>query len=333
MAFESIAGNLVPGNPSERSQVFVHDRQTGHTICASVNPGGAPGNDDSDSAAISGDGRFVAFSSVATDLAPNARSGVRQVFVHDCVSNTTALVSMNTSGVGGNGPSLNASINADGHYVSFNSLATDLVRGVTNGKSQVYVYDTVTKEMVCASLGADGSQGNSDSIIAFISGAADFVAFCSTASNLVTGVAGGQWLVYVRDLRANNTTCVSLTPSGTVPNGDCTASSISDDGRWVGLFSSAGNLVLGGSNGYENCFVHDRQTGTTTLVSVLSSGAQGNSDSDSPQLSADGRFVVFESDASNLVSGDFERPDRCLSSRSPERTNDARERLGQRWPA
>ena len=304
VAFESLATNLAPGVTNGKNHVYVHDRQTGQTICVSLAPDGSQGNDDSDTAAISWNGQFVAFHSVASNLVPGGTSGVKQVFVRDCTAGTTTLVSVTPGGNEGNGVSLNPTLSADGYYVAFNSGATDLVPGVTNGKSQVYVYDTATKEMVCASLGTDGSQGNSDSYIAYISGAADFVAFISTASNLVTGVAGGQDLIYVRDLRAGTTSCVSVAPDGTPANGPCTASSISDDGRLVGFDSTADNLVLGGSNGNDNCFVHDRQTGTTTLVSVSSSGAQGNADSDSPQLSADGRFVVFESDASNLVSGD-----------------------------
>jgi Tol biopolymer transport system component len=304
VAFESVASNLAPGVTNGKSQVYVHDRQTGQTICVSVTPDGSQGNDDSTTAAISGDGQFVAFHSVTTNLVPGGTSGVKQVFVRDCTAGTTTLVSVTSLGNEGNGVSLNATISADGRYVAFNSAATDLVPGVTDGNSQVYVYDTVTKEMVCASLGTDGSQGDGDSYIAYISADGTCVAFISTAGNLVTGMSGGQDLIYVRDLQAGTTSCVSVAPDGTPANAPCTASSISADGRFVGFDSRANNLVAGATNGYENCFVRDRQSGTTVLVSVASGGAQGNSDSDSPQLSADGRFVVFESDASNLVSGD-----------------------------
>jgi Tol biopolymer transport system component len=158
--------------------------------------------------------------------------------------------------------------------------------------------------MVCASLGHDGSQGDSDSYIAYISADGSCVAFISRAGNLVTGIAGGQDLIYVRDLRAGTNSCVSLAPNGDPANAPCNASSISADGRFVGFDSRATNLVAGVANGYDNCFVRDRQSGTTALVSVASGGALGNADSDSPQLSADGRFVALESDASNLVSGD-----------------------------
>ena len=144
----------------------------------------------------------------------------------------------------------------------------------------------------------------SDSYIAYISADGSCVAFISTAGNLVTGIAGGQALIYVRDLRAGTNSCVSLAPNGNPANAPCNASSISANGRFVGFDSRATNLVAGVANGYYNCFVRDRQNGTTTCVSVASNGALGNSNSDSPQLSADGRFVAFESDASNLVSGD-----------------------------
>ena len=303
VAFESLATNLGPGVTNGKSQVYLHDRQTGQTICVSLAPDGSQGNDDSDTAAISGNGQFVAFHSVASNLVPGGTSGVKQVFVRDCTAGTTTLVSVTPLGNEGNGVSLNPTLNADGRYVAFNSDATDLVPGITNGKSQVFVYDTGTKQMVCASLGTDGSQGDRDSYIAYISGDGTCTAFISTADNLGT-VSGGQQLVYVRDLRAGKTTCVSVVPDGTPANAACGASSISFDGRLVGFESNASNLVLGDSNGHRDCFVYDRQTGTTTRVSVSSSGAQGNNNADSPQLSADGRFVVFESDASNMVSGD-----------------------------
>lgn len=303
VAFESLATNLGPGVTNGKSQVYLHDRQTGQTICVSLAPNGSQGNNDSDTAAISGNGQFVAFHSVASNLVPGGTSGVKQVFVRDCTAGTTTLVSVTPLGNEGNGVSLNPTINADGRYVAFNSGATDLVPGITNGKSQVFVYDTGTKQMVCASLGTDGSQGDGDSYIAYISGDGTCTAFISTAGNLGT-VSGGQQLVYVRDLGAGKTTCVSVAPDGTPANAPCGASSISDDGRFVGFDSNASNLVLGDTNGYQDCFVRDRQTRTTTRVSVSSSGAQGNYNSDSPQLSADGRFVVFESDASNMVSGD-----------------------------
>jgi Tol biopolymer transport system component len=304
VAFESIANNLAPGVVNGTNHVYVRYRQTGQTLCVSVAPDGSQGNDWSETPAISGNGQFVAFDSVASNLVPGVTSGVRQVFVRDCTAGKTTLVSVGSGGGEGNGVSLNSTITADGRYVAFNSGATNLVPGVTNGKSQVYVYDTHTTNMVCTSLSAGGSQGDNDSYIAYISADGSCVAFISRAGNLVTGIAGGQDLIYVRDLRAGTNSCVSLAPNGNPANAPCNASSISADGRFVGFDSRAANLVAGVANGYDNCFVRDRQNGTTTCVSVASNGALGNNNSDSPQLNADGRFVVFESDASNLVSGD-----------------------------
>jgi Tol biopolymer transport system component len=130
------------------------------------------------------------------------------------------------------------------------------------------------------------------------------VAFASSATNLVSGDTNKHPDIFVRDLQTNQTTRVSVASDGTQANNFSFNPSISADGRYVAFTSWANNLVSGDTNGGRDIFVHDRQTGATTRVSVATGGGQAAADSQRPSISADGRYVAFESDASNLVSGD-----------------------------
>jgi Tol biopolymer transport system component len=154
------------------------------------------------------------------------------------------------------------------------------------------------------SVASNGAQGNGDSFSSSISADGRYVAFHSIASNLVSGDTNGAWDVFVHDRQSGQTTRVSAASNGAQGNGDSESPSISADGRYVAFSSDASNLVSGDTNGAWDVFVHDRQSGQTTRVSAASNGAQGNGDSESPSISADGRYVAFSSDASNLVSGD-----------------------------
>ena len=130
------------------------------------------------------------------------------------------------------------------------------------------------------------------------------MAFASFASNLVAGDSNGYTDVFVRDRKLHKTVRVSVGAAGVQGNGASYQPSISADGRYVAFVSDASNLVLGDVNGYTDVFVRDRKLHKTSLVSVDSAGVQGNSDSLSPSISADGRYVAFDSEASDLVAGD-----------------------------
>src|SRR5205823_3306605 len=129
------------------------------------------------------------------------------------------------------------------------------------------------------------------------------VAFESAASNLVPGGAAGHRNIFIRDRATGTTELVSVAAGGTGADGNSFNPAISPDGRYVAFDSEATNLVASDTNGFPDVFVRDRLTGTTERVSVASGGAQGNSSSGRPAISADGRYVAFESAASNLVAG------------------------------
>ena len=185
MAFRSGASNLVPGDTNGTSDVFVRDRQTGETTRVSLDSAGSQGNGTSWTPSISADGRFVAFHSLASNLVPGDTNGWDDVFVHDRQTGETTRVSVDSSGVQGDGDSRFAFISADGRFVAYHSNASNLVPGDTNGSLDVFAHDRQSGERELVSLGSSGTQGNDSSVAPSISADGRFVAFVSLASNLV----------------------------------------------------------------------------------------------------------------------------------------------------
>jgi Tol biopolymer transport system component len=289
--------------------IWVRDLQGGVTRRASVDSSGVPANDMSSLPSISADGRYVAFASYATNLVPGDTNGKWDVFVHDFQTGITSRASVDDSGAEGNDhsgyPNSGVSISADGRYVAFGSYATNLVPGDTNLRADVFVRDLQLGVTRRASVDSSGAQGNDHSGFHGLSLSADgrFVAYCSLATNLVHGDTNGVSDVFVRDLQGGVTLRASVDSSGA--QGDTSwHPSISSDGRYVAFDSVATDFVPGDTNGHSDVFVRDLQSGVTTRISVASSGAQANFESNSPSLSADGRSVAFVSGASNLVAGD-----------------------------
>ncbi|MBO9334742.1 MAG: PD40 domain-containing protein [Roseiflexus sp.] len=302
VAFASIAVNLVSGDTNGVQDIFVHDRQTGQTTRVSVASGGAQANGPSFDPSISADGRYVAFASLATNLVSGDTNNEQDIFVHDRQTGQTTRVSVATGGGQANGNSSNPSISADGRYIAFDSNASNLVSGDTNNTGDIFVHDRQTGATTRVSIGPGGTQANRGSLAPSISADGRYVAFHSSATNLVSGVTNGTTHIFVHDRQTGATTRVSVASDGTEGNSLSIRPSISADGRYVAFQSIATNL--GCTNGTQHIFVHDRQTGQTTCVSVASDGTEGNSGSNDPSISANGRYVAFQSQANNLVSGD-----------------------------
>jgi Tol biopolymer transport system component len=267
VAFFSGATNLVSGDTNAAVDVFVRDRQTGTTTLVSRSSSGTEGDAQSDAPSISADGRYVAFESDATNLVPGDTNAKTDIFVRDRQTGTTYLVSKSSGGVQGDGPSLNPSISADGRYVAFYSLATNLVSGDTNGKTDVFVRDRQTGSTTLVSKNSAGTEGDDNTVYPVISSDGRYVVFGSYATNLVSGDTNTKRDIFVRDRQTGTTTLVSKDSSGTIGNGNSEYPGISSDGRYVAFESDATNLVSGDTNSAADIFVRDRQTGTTTLVS------------------------------------------------------------------
>ncbi len=304
VAFESCASNLVPGDANGCSDVFVYDRQTSSIERVSVASGGGDANADSYGPSISADGWYVAFDSDASNLVPGDTNGYPDVFVRDRQTGITERVSLASGGAQGNWDSMRASISGDGRYVAFESWASNLVPGDANDRTDVFVYDRQTSSIERVSVASDGTEANGFSWEPSVSADGRYVAFESYASNLVTGDTNGSCDVFVHDRQSGSTERVSVASGGGDANADSYGPSISADGWYVAFDSDASNLVPGDTNGYPDVFVRDRQTGITERVSLASGGAQGNWDSMRASISGDGRYVAFESLASNLVSDD-----------------------------
>ncbi|HEV8114283.1 MAG TPA: hypothetical protein VGR31_16040 [Planctomycetota bacterium] len=305
LAFASGSSNIVPNDLNGRGDVFVRDLQTGATTLASVSSSGAQGNQNSDSAQVSADGRYVAFFSISTTLVPGDSNATGDVFVRDLVAGTTEFATLDSSGnqVAWAMPGTYPWMSADGRYVSFTAVGP-FVPADTNGNYDVYVRDRTAATTIRASVGASGAEGNGASFGGSISADGRYVVFSSASTNLVPGDTNGIEDVFVRDLVAGTTTRVSLSSGGAQATGQCLSPAISADGRYVAFWSEATNLVPGDTNGLFDVFVRDLQTGTTTRESVDSNGVQANATSYSPSISRGGRFVTFVSEATNLVQGD-----------------------------
>ena len=269
----------------------------------SVASDGTEGDASSTTSAVSADGHVVAFVTGSSTFDPGDQNLLVDVYVRDRVAGTTERISVGPNGEDANGQSATPALSADGHLVAFTSAASNLVVGDGNGRFDVFVRDRDTGMLELVSVASDGTQLVGDSIAPAISADGRYVAFASTAP-LVPEDTNDSFDIYVRDRVAGTTTRVSVASDGTESNSLSLAPRISADGSLVVFHSFGSNLVADDTNNVADVFAHDRVTGTTARVSVSSTGAQGTRQSVGAQVSGDGRFVAFDSDATNLVSGD-----------------------------
>ncbi len=301
----ALATATLPASATDVADAPRADAPTaGTSTRVSVATGGAQASSDSFSPAISSFGRYVVFDSAASDLVRGDTNTATDVFVRDRQAQRTRRVSVATDGAQGDGASFDAAIAPHGRFVAFSSDATTLVPGDTNLERDVFVRDRRRQTTSRVSVATGGGQGNGSSQRPAISRAGRYVAFYSLASDLVPGDTNGAQDVFVRDRRSQTTVRVSVSTGGDQGDGDSSFPAISPDGRYVTYHSSASDLVPGDTNGAVDVFVRDLQERTTTRASVATGGGQGNGDSAAATISADGRYVAFQSFASHLVPGD-----------------------------
>ena len=285
------------------------------TTRVSVDSSGAEGNRRSGFGgygvpllSIASDGHTVAFYSEASNLVASDTNLCGDIFVHDRSSGVTERISVDSSGVEANDISGSAgmSLSSDGRLAAFDSRASNLVSGDTNGYYDIFVHDRNLGTTERVSVSSSGAEGSWESYDPSISSDGRIVSFYSAAWNLVAGDGNGTTDVFVHDRSTGVTELDSVDSSGVQGNDWSISPSITSDGQLVAFASRASNLVAGDTNGRIDVFVHDRSAGVTERVSVDSSGSEGNQDSGvyGVSISSDGQFVAFYSVASNLVAGD-----------------------------
>jgi len=306
VVFTSAATDLVQGDRNWHYDVFVRDLWRGETSRVSVTPDGGDPGDDSGEGSISADGRFVAYVTWARLLTPEDRDwGTRDIIVRDLKRGTNTLASVAFDGGEPEYACWDATIGGDGRHVAFVSNSENLMSGDGNPAMEAWVRDLDAGENIRVGVDPSGGDANERSRHPRLSDDGRYVAFRAHASDLVAGDTNDQADIFLRNLDTGVTERVNLSSSGDqATGGGSWFPDISGNGRYVVYLTDASNLFDDDTNGFGDVVAHDRVTGVTTQLSVSSSGGQVNAWSNHPSVSATGRYVAFESLASDMVPGD-----------------------------
>lgn len=322
VAFRSFASNLVANDNNNTIDVFARDLQTGTTSLVSRNnTNGGSGNgasfttnlpkDKAPRALISKDGRFVVFESYATDLVSlsDANGPTTDAFVHDLQTHTTSLLSINNLGTAsGNAGGGEPVIAGNGRYVFFQSSSTDLAGNVSGFSVDLFVRDLQSNTTTLVSVTTTGTGSDAHPQSRYFPVASDdgrYVIFQSEDKDFVTNDSNNQRDVFFRDLQTNTTTLISgNSTGGTSANSSALGAVMSADGRFVSFIGFGNDYVsMSDTNNRGDVYLRDVVAGTTTALSINSAGtATANLGGDYPLINADGRFVYFESGATDMVA-------------------------------
>lgn len=298
IVFDSYATNLLPAASSGGYQVFLRDRVTGAYELISVTPAGLEGNDTSDEPRISPNGRFVLFSSQATDLVPGV-TGTRRLYLRDRELQTTQLVDVGVSGAAPSASASDASVSNDGRWVTFTSRATNLVSTPTLTGFPVHSYlRDMSQATTWLLADAGGSVPNGNSLDAHVSADGTWVAFTSQASNVAPAYGGPAQVRILLHNVASGQIEAGIPVAGDLfnPRREYQAQ-LSSDARFVGFVAS--NIDALGQTSQEEPYVYDRTSGSIT--NVAKGSGQGVFE---VAISDDGRWVAFDSSSDNLVAND-----------------------------
>ena len=301
--FSSFASNLVNGDTNNQPDLFLKDKNSGAIQRINVSSSGQEANADTDvsSNSISSNGRYAVFSSVASNLFSGDNNNAYDVFLRDLQQETTELISVNSSNGVANGSSVASAVSDDGRYVVFQSTATDLVPGDSNNAVDIFLRDRTQGTTSRLSVSISGLEGDGSSFNAQISCDGRYVAFASYANNLVADDTNIAWFadIFLLDLQLNALTNVTLGSDG-----GSAMDSMACGGQSLSFYSGASNLVPGDTNNVYDVFVYDYTENAIARVSVTDDDNQGNGESSSSTISQNGRYIAFNSGATNLVPGD-----------------------------
>ena len=299
VVFDSNAPDLITPTPhASHFEVYVKDLVSGKVTLASATPTGTEGNADSQHGVVSPDGNRVAFQSLATNLIGADTNNASDVYIKDLVSGQVVRASTTASGGEANGQSADVAWSPDGQSVVFDSNASNLVAGDTNGAYDIFVKNLTTGAIIRVSTAANGAQANGHSLNASFTPDGVSVVFESTATNLVPGGTTGGREVFEKNL---TTGAVTLLSTGVAGEANGPSFHAVNGGQFTAFESFGSNLSNGAALGHRDVFV-----GSSAGVALRALGADGaalNADSLYPALSADGATLVFQSSATNAVSG------------------------------
>ncbi len=306
IAFSSDAPNLVIGDTNAAQDVFVFDRQSGQISRASMGWDGSEGNGDSRTPSISGDGRYAAFRSSATNLVPGSMTVSTYIYVCDLQTGDNELVSVTWDGFQESNGSWYPHISADGRHVAFISSSTNIVAFDDNGVNDIFMRDLNLGVTTMIGVNTSGEAGNGNTGGFGISADGRYAGVFSNATDLLPPGEDTNAVqdAFVRDLDLGVTERVSVNSSGGQADASSGSATLDGTGRYAAFQSPASNLVDGDDNVATDIFGRDRATGITTLLSITAAGVQSDNNSINPTLSGDGCFVAFNSVATNLVPDD-----------------------------
>lgn len=309
LAFSSLASNLAPDDRNGGLDVFLRDlfaaKTERITAQAVAPPPGVPLLADGISRftahSLSANGSIVVFESEAGNLVPGDLNGASDIFVRQLSTGMTTRASLGPGGIEGDAASRAPAISDSGRFVAFSSLAANLDTSDANGLEDIFVRDLTTGITSLASRSAAGASANGPSRAPSISGGGRYIAFESSASNLVDSDSNASRDVFVKDLVSGSVVRVSVSGNGSEGNGPSGAPSISSDGSCVAFTSEASNLTPGDENGVADIFVVALPDGQIQRASIGTSGVEADAACQDPVISADCRYVAFASRASNLA--------------------------------
>ncbi len=295
VAFESYSANLVKTDKNGLRDIFVWHAVTNTIETVSIGEGGSEANAESNEATVSGDGSFIAFTSMASNLSPTEKgTSNNNVFLRDMKNNSTVMISIDAAGKKGAGGSM-PSISFDGNRIAFYSNVATLVADDKNGLWDIFLWEKNTALLKRVSMTADGKereQGNESAnriVAPAISGNGQYIAFATTANNMVAGDNNNFQDVFVYDIASGSTSIASNGTDGKPANEDSPIQQgekigLSFDGNWIAFSTKAGNLGVPSAN----IVMHNMKTGKNQPVSSLAGSSVGR-----PAISYSGSYVVF----------------------------------------
>lgn len=306
VVFTSWASNLVTGDYNRENDAFYFDTSTSKLQRVVADLPGVEARASSAVPRISSNGRYVAFRSYAHNLIDQDTNNTDDIFVHDSQTGVTKAVSVNDLGEVSSGQSYELDLSGDGNVVVFSTEGNNLAPEDTGYDFDIYSHNLTTSKTTLISVSTSGDKADDYTDYPAVNGDGRYVAFISSATNLVPSDTNNALDVFVRDTQLNETKRVSVSSAGDQSDGGVRyeAPAISQDGQLIVFASNATNMVAGDTNNQTDIFVHDQVAQTTRRVSLAFDNSEADGSSWKPAISGDGKFVAFLSDATNLVEND-----------------------------